>query len=377
MENLMRTFINKIKDYHLLVLLLLLVVAAILLVSSKSKTELIKPVRKEIIDAVFAHGYTINSDEYLVATKTEGFILKSYIKEGDYIEVGDPLFQLSSEVQSEQFENALAQYNDALYKASPNSPEIVSLQTQIQQAASQVAFDKINYDRQSALMESDLVSQFDYDKSKLQYETSLSNLQVLEKSLEDLKSTLQLNLENAESQLEIQKDYLGDYFIRSTKKGQVLNIFKEQGELAKRGESLAKIGSGSTIAKLFIAEEDITHVKVGQNTRIALNTDKENPLDAVISKIYPAFDFAEQSFILEAEFLQQYSTILANTQLQANIYIAHKENALVIPAEFLRANNKVTLADDSEVTVAIGIESGKWVEIISGINEEHAIKKAD
>jgi multidrug resistance efflux pump len=373
----MQNLINKVKDYRLLVLGIILVVAATMLISSKKKTETITPVRKNIIDAVFAHGYTINSDEYVVATKTEGFILQSYIKEGDEVEVGDLMFQLSSEIQSSQFDNALAQYNDALYKASPGSPQIKSLQTQIEQAESQVALDEKNYERYSILMKTNAVSKLEFEKAKLQYEAAVSELEVLEKSLEDLKSVLQLNLENAESQLEIQKDYLGDYNIRSAKKGQVLNIFKEQGELAKRGESLAKIGSGNTIGKLFIAEEDIKLIKVGQNTRIALNTDKENPLDAVISKIYPAFDFAEQAFILEAEFLQQDSTILANTQLQANIYIAHKENALVIPAEFLRANNKVMLADDSEVTVATGIKAGGWVEIISGIGAQHTIKKVD
>jgi multidrug resistance efflux pump len=205
----------------------------------------------------------------------------------------------------------------------------------------------------------------------------LSELQVLEKSLEDLMNSLQLNLENAESQLEIQKEYYGDYFIKSAKKGRVLNIYKEQGELAKRGEYLAKIGSGKTIAKLFIAEEDINHIKVDQKTKIALNTDKDKAVDAVVSKVYPSFDVAEQSFILEADFLEEDNTILANTQLQANIIIAQKETALVIPAEYLAKNNKVTLSDNSVVTVEVGIRSSKWVEIISGIDETSTLKKLD
>jgi macrolide-specific efflux system membrane fusion protein len=206
--------------------------------------------------------------------------------------------------------------------------------------------------------------------------SSVSELEVLEKSLEDLLSTVQLNLENAESQLKIQKEYYGDYFIKATKKGLVLNVFKEQGELAKRGESLAKIGSGKTIAKLFIVEEDINHIQIGQKALISLNTDKNNPVEAVISKIYPSFDVAEQSFILEADFIEERKS-LANTQLQANIIIANKENALVIPAEYLSDNNEVTLSDNSVVAVDVGIKTSKWVEILSGINESNSLQIAE
>jgi multidrug resistance efflux pump len=370
----MKDLIIKVKDYRVIATGLLLIVSAVALASFKSKSNTVMPVRKDIIDAVFASGYTINSDEYIVATKTEGFIQKSYVKEGDDVEVGDLLFQLSGDVQSSQLENALAQYNNALLNASSESPQIISLLKQIEQARSQVELDKKNYERYNTLIKTNAVSIYEYDKSKLQYEASLSELQVLKKSLEDLKNSLQLNLENAENQLKIQKEYYGDYFIKSTKKGRVLNIYKEQGELAKRGEYLAKIGSGKTIAKLFVAEEDINLIKVGQKTKIALNTDKDNPVDAVISKIYPSFDVAEQSFILEADFLEEKIKILASTQLQANIIIAQIENALVIPIKFLSEDNRVTLANNSEVKVDIGIKSGNWVEILGGINESSSLR---
>jgi membrane fusion protein, macrolide-specific efflux system len=373
----MKALINKMKDYRVIVVGLLFIVLAVMLINFKNKSNTITPVRKAIVDAIFASGYTINSDEYIVATNTEGFIQTSYVKEGDKVEVGDLLFQLSGDVQSSQLENALAQYNDALIKASPGSPQKISLQTQIELARSQVELDKKNYERYNTLIKTNAVSKYEFEKSKLQYEASLSELQVLEKSLEDLMNSLQLNLENAESQLKIQKEYFGDYFIKSTKKGRVLNIYKEQGELAKRGESLAKIGSGKTIAKLFIAEEDIKHIKVGQKTKLALNTDKDKPVDAVISKIYPSFDVAEQSFILEADFIEEDNRILSNTQLQANIIIAQKENALVIPAEYLSDNNTVTLSDNSVVTVEVGIKSSRWVEIISGIDETNTLKNLE
>jgi multidrug efflux pump subunit AcrA (membrane-fusion protein) len=375
----MKNIFNKIKKNPLKAIGFLIIVLMFILIScrNKNRANTIQPIHKNIIDAVFASGYTINSDEYIVATKTEGFILKSYVTEGDSVKVGDLLFQLSGDVQSSQLENALAQYNDALYKASPESPQIISQEKQIEQLKSQLELDRKNYERYKELIKTNAVSKVDFEKAKLQYEASVSELEVLENSLKDLMSTLQLNLDNAESQLKIQKDYFNDYFIKSTKKGRVLNVFKEQGELAKRGESLAKIGSGKTIARLFIAEEDIKHIKIGQKTKIALNTNKDNPVNAFVSKIYPSFDFSEQSFVLEAEFLEEDNRIFPNTQLQANIIIAEKKNALVIPAQYLNERNQVTLSDNFLVTVKVGIRANNWVEIISGLNETSSIKKVE
>lgn len=342
-------------------------------IRDRYNSQTVSPVRKNITDAVFASGYTINSDDYIVATNTEGFILKSFVKEGDEIEIGDPLFQLSNEVQSMQLDNALAQYNDALNKANPNSPQILSLKTQIEQAKTQAELDKKNLDRYTVLVKTNAVSQLEYDNARLRYEASKSNVEILKKSLADLQNSLALNLKNAKNQLKIQQSQHGDYFIKSTRKGKILFIYKKQGELARRGEYLSKIGSGTTLAKLFIAEEDIRLVKVGQKVKIALNTMKEQTLDAVISKVYPAFDMAEQSYILEAKFADNTNSILANTQLQANIVIAERKNALVIPFEYINDDNTVTLVDDSDIPVDVGIKSGKWVEILAGIDESNRI----
>jgi len=349
----------------------------LLLLSCGNGSETVSPVRKDITDVVFASGHTIFSDEYLVATNAEGFILKSYVRAGDEVDVGDPLFQLSSEVQSSQLNNAMEQYQDAKYKAGPNSPQIVSQKKQIEQAKSQLAQDKLNLERYTVLIKTNAVSKLDYEKAQLQYKASMNDVAVLEESLADLQAGLLLNLRNAESQLRIQQENHGEYFITSTRKGKVLKIYKEQGELARRGELLAKIGSGDAIAKLFIAEEDIVHVQVGQSARVVLNTNPGEPVDAVIAKIYPAFDLTEQSFILEAVFAAEVAHLYSNTQVQANIIVAQRDNAVVIPREYLSDSNTVTLTDNSQVRVDVGIQGDSWVEILNGINETHSLKSVD
>jgi macrolide-specific efflux system membrane fusion protein len=60
---------------------------------------------------------------------------------------------IENEVQNNQLQDALVVYNDAVKNASPDSPQLQQLQTQIEQAAQQLEFDKENYLRYKDLWE--------------------------------------------------------------------------------------------------------------------------------------------------------------------------------------------------------------------------------
>lgn len=362
------------KILFLIIMLVLFIPGLFFLITGCSNNyQTTHPVRKNITDAIFANGYTFYSDEFYVAANKEGYLIKSYVKEGDSVIIGEPLFQLSHEVQSAQLDNAEAQFRYASENAKPNSPQIISLKTQIAQAKKQAELDKKNYERYSVLVKTNAVSQFDFENAKLKSEASANNVKVLEKSLTDLKNTLELNLKNARNQLKIQQEYHKDYTIRSDANGKVLKVSKNQGDHVNPGEYLAKIGSGIMKIKLFIAEEDIDKVKLGQSVVVSLNSNKNRTFKAKITRIYPEFDDTEQSFILEVEFTDKTQTIRANTQLQANIVVYHIDNALVIPLEFLNGDNTVTLSDNKRVPVKTGIIAGKWVQILSGVSESDEI----
>ncbi|UZR98893.1 efflux RND transporter periplasmic adaptor subunit [Chondrinema litorale] len=353
---------------------ILLIATYCLLLVSCSNKQTTMPVEKDVIDAVFASGHITTSDEYIVTANTEGYITKAYVKEGDSVKIDKPLFTLSNDVQSAQLENAIANYNEALSKANEDSPQIRQLQIQIEQAKNQLELDKKNYERYASLVKSNAVSQVEFDKIKLQFEASQNNLEVQEKSLADLKSNLNLNLDNAATQLKIQQENNSDYILSSSINGKVLDINKSQGELAKRGEAIARIGGGDIVIKLFVAEEDINYIIEGQKAVISLNTEKEKLYDAVISKVYPSFDKQEQSFIVEATFSGTTPKVYDGTQLQANIIIGEKQGVVIIPSEYLQKGDSVMLEDkNKKVAVKTGIKNDDWVEIIAGVNPSDKI----
>ncbi|MEQ9438007.1 MAG: efflux RND transporter periplasmic adaptor subunit [Cyclobacteriaceae bacterium] len=346
---------------------------AVLFLTGCSSRETTTPQRADIKDAVFANGNIILDNEYLVTANTEAYITQALMEEGDTVTKGTELFLLSNEIQSSQLANAKANYANALNKLQPNAPKIAQLKLQIAQAEEQLAIDQKNYERYAELVKTHAVSQQEFERVKLQYENAKRNVNILEESLEDLKNSLQLNLENARTQLDIQKENTEDYFLTSEMDGIVLNIYKNQGELVRRGEAVAKIGGGEVLIKLYVAEEDIDRIKIGQEVIVSLNTHEDQLFEATISRIYPAFDETEQSFLVKARFFEKPQSLFANTQLQANIITTSKDDALIIPTAYLLRGDSVLLEDQGRVSVQVGIRNPEWVEILSGLDTAQII----
>ncbi|WP_194977032.1 efflux RND transporter periplasmic adaptor subunit [Aquiflexum lacus] len=344
------------------------------MLSSCNTSETTHAQRIDIVDAVFASGHIIMENEYLVTANSEGYLVAATIQEGDSVNAGMPLFQLSSEVQNEQLSGAQATYRDALQNLNENSPQQSQLRLQIEQAKAQLEIDGANYKRYHNLSKTGAVSQQELERAKVQYENSSRQVDILQKSLTDLVEKLRLNLINAETQLNIQKENTSDYYLSSFIDGRVLEVYKNQGDLVRRGETIARIGGGKPLIKLFVGEEDIDKIKIGQLTTISLNTQKDDLLDTRISKIYPAFDELQQSFICEAAFVEA-PELYVNTQLQANIIIAQKENALVIPSAYLIFGDSICYKNGEKAAVEIGIRTSDWLEIISGLDESRLIKR--
>jgi len=346
---------------------------AFMLATSCSQNETTHPQRKDITDAVFASGNIFDENEYLIIAATDEYLNKSFVREGDKVQEGMQLFMLSGEIGSAEYATALANFSDAKIKNSESAPQLQQLKLQISQAYLQLINDESNFKRYENLVKTKAVPQIDYDKAKLQYEASKNNKAILEQSLLDLKRQLALNEKNAFEQLKIQKRNQQNDYITANFNGIVMTVNKNQGEYVRRGETIAKLGDGHPMIKLFIAEEDIKLVKLNDTVVVSINTDKQKTYAARISKIYPAFDTKEQSFIAEARFEKIPEPLFYNTQLQANIIIANKANALIIPAKYVINGNSLQLTNGKILQFEKGISNNEWVEVLNGITEKETI----
>ncbi len=342
---------------------------------SCKKTEKTSVIRKDIEDAVFASGYIEREDEYMISANISGTILKIPIKEGELVNENNLIATIENSVQTEQLKDAEAVLSQSKKNAMASSPQLLQIQSQINQALHQVEQDKTNFLRYKDLRGKNSVSQLDLEKVQLQYLASQNNLIALQKNYQDAKNALELTEKRSGIQVAQQQDILKDYTIKAIEKGEVLNVFKKKGELVKQGENIAKIGSGDFKIKLYVSEDDIAKLKLGQKTAIRLNTYPDENFMATVTKILPAFDETEQSYIVEAKFDKVPEVIFSGTQLQANIETSKRKNALVIPTSYISKGKFVTLENGEQKAVVIGSKDNEWTEILSGISENTVLIK--
>jgi len=331
------------------------------------------PTKKNIVEAVFASGNIITENQYIVTSQADGYLIKSFFNEGDSVKYGQIIFRIENEAQAEQLVNAEANYQYAVSNAGNNSPVLEPLMAQRNQVKNKLATDSLNFIRYQKLVQSGAVSQVDYEKAKVTYENSKQDLVSINNQISDTRNKLQLEVSKNKANLAAQKNTSSFYEIRADVDGVIFQIQKKEGEMVKRGEPVAEIGSGKFIAKLFVVEEDINKIKPGQDVYIELNTEKNKSYKANLSKIYPYFDNNEQSFIAEAMFDEYIGSLKSGTQLQANIRINEKADALVIPAEYLLPGDFILDKDNGQVKVTVGIRNSDWVEILSGADDSSTL----
>ena len=356
--------------------ILYFVAALEILVTGCSPNEKTSVQRKDLVDAVFASGNIVTKDRYLISSQSEGYLQHSFAGEGDSVKSGELLFQLQDETPKAQLESAESAYQKAQANLRTSSPVLQKLDQQKMQVKNQLQNDSVNFSRYQNLIQTNAVSKADFDRIKLAYENSQSEYRAIQNTIEDTRRNLRLDLVNARANLVAQQENSVNFLLTSKVDGMLLQCFKEEGELIKRGEAIAEIGSGAFIARLQVAEDDINRVKEGQTVYIELNTNRNHACQARISKVYPAFDTDEQSFIAEAVFTGQVPLLKSGTQLQSNIVVAEKKNALVIPSDYLQPGQQVfSERHNMGIKVMTGIQTPEWVEITGGLKEGDMIEK--
>lgn len=353
--------------------ILVTLVVVFLLFTACQRKEQTTPQRKDLVNAVFASGNIAMSNSYLVISQAEGYMQQALISEGDSVQPNQLLFKLLNETPQSQLESAELAYKKAQGNLRETSPVLQKLHQQEIQLGNQVRNDSANFARYQNLIGSNAVSKADYDRTRLAYENSQSEFWALQNTITETRRNLKLELASAKANLVSQQENNGNFSITSREKGVILRCLKKSGELVKRGEIIAEIGAGEFIARLQVTEEDINRIAPGQDAFVELNTSKNHAFRAKISKIYPAFDAQDQSFIVEARFAEPVAGLKAGTQLQANIVVGERKQTLVIPAKYLLSNDFVLTESGEKKQVTTGIKNADWVEITGGLAENEII----
>ena len=138
--------------------------------------------------------------------------------------------------------------------------------------------------------------------------------------------------------------------------------------------SLADLSSVWLLAEVFESQTD--WVKVGQSAEVTLSYLPGREWEGVVEYIYPSLDPKTRTLKVRLRFENKDESLKPNMFAKVNIYGGAKREVLTIPREAL-----IRTGNDQRVILSIGkghfqarkvtagIESGEFIEIVTGISE--------
>lgn len=353
---------------------LLLLLTLSTLVSCGTKEEG-KPVVQDIKELVFASGELEWDNSYNLTAQTDGILVNATFDVGNKVTEN----QIIASIDNKTNENNTASAKDLVViskeNLTENAPALQQLQQNIKFAESKYQQDKTQAERYKRLYDSQSIAKVEYENMQLAAENSLSQLNALKKQYQQVLQQSKQSYINTENQLKNNQVVLGYNKLVVPQKGTIIKKLKFNGDYVKKGDVIAVIADENKVeGVLNVDENSIGKVKIGQTVFVQLNTNKNEVYNAKISEILAAFDEQTQSFICKVIFDKPLNTSLYGTQLEANILVGEKKNALLIPRNFLGFGNKVMVkGKDEAVIVKTGIVSTEYVEILDGITKEDVL----
>ncbi|MBP7808199.1 MAG: efflux RND transporter periplasmic adaptor subunit [Bacteroidia bacterium] len=354
--------------------IILILIFSFALFSCGKKTNETKPIRKDVTETVFASGTLEPENKYNLIAQSEGYIIDLKFNNGDEVKEGQVLAVIDNKTNSINASSTEILTAIAAQNASNEGPTLKQAQANLKLLQEKFEQDSLQLTRYQKLIQSNSVSKLEFENVKLAFENSKTNYINAGQNFKLLKQQTEQQLILQKSQRDVSGVNNDNNIVKAILSGKIYKKVKEKGEYVRRGDIIAIIGNaGDLYARLSVDENNISKIKLGQEVIVQLNVDKEKTYKAELSEIIPSFDEATQSFICKARFKEEISFNISGTQLQANITIANKKNALVIPKHYLGYGNIVRIKDKGNTTIKPGFISSDWVEILSGLDENETI----
>lgn len=348
-----------------------------LCISCSRSGNTVSPVRKDIIETVYASGKIIPENEYHLFALTNGTVKEKLVKEGDVVAQGTVLFKISNEAPLARLNAAKILLNNSQSNLSSQSRILNDLRLSMENAAVKFSNDSLNYFRNKNLFEHNAVSKSSMDNAYTAYTISLNQKKSAVEKYYATLNELDVALQNAKSQAVTAQTDADNYLIKSESDATVFQLLKEEGEAVRAGEVVALLGEKSKrVIKLSVDQQDIDKIKTGQEVLLKSDVSGSKVFHAVVSQIYPVMNELDQTFRVDARFVDSVEQPYVHSSVEANIIIQQKKNALIVPGAAMTAPDSLQVKKEGKITslfVRTGIRTLDDVEILDGIDESSVV----
>lgn len=218
------------------------------------------------LQAMEISGTVISDNEKIISSKFMGLIKKVYVKEGDFVKKGDPLYSIDSS------------NIDSLKKEALFNKEMLE---------NTLANIKLNYERYKRLYEKDLVAKYELEQLKLQLDNTKNLLNIAKAKIKEVNT---------------QYEYLN---IKASNNGLIIKKSIKEGEIAIPSiPAFILTDLDSLKIKTSIPESALQKVKIGTKVKVFIES-LAFQTEGKISSIIPDTQSMTHSFIVKIDFDKQ------------------------------------------------------------------------
>jgi HlyD family secretion protein len=251
----------------------------------------------------------IEATDVIVSSKVNGEIERILFDEGQFVNEGDTVMIIDHEtlaLQLDQAESgvsaARAQLN--LLRNGARKEDITQGEEAVKQAQVNFELAKKDKERMTSLIQSNSISQNQYDNAEARFELTQAQLKSATENLSKLRNLARPEeLQQAEANLDKQitavkllKKSIDDSYVQSPITGVIADKFFEKGETAVMMSSLFKVSDLRMVDLIiYVSEEDLGKVKLGQTADISVDAYPGKTYSGKVTYISPEAEFTPKN----------------------------------------------------------------------------------
>lgn len=358
-----------------------LVAFGLMMFSCGDKEDKTKPVHKDITQAVYASGKIFPEDYYRLNISIPGYIKEIYVKVGDTVQVGQPLFAMKSDVSNLNVATARNNLDLATLNANDNSAYMTAVKQDVSLAREKMELDSANYARVLNLAESNATTKASLDQAKALFASSRQTYIKAISSLEATRERLRTEVKNAQNLYKAQQSNSNDFTYYAAVTGRVYDINGRQGEYFTPQQIVMELGRIDNYeVELSVDEADIHYLAKKQEVIFQTEAYPNLYLKGEIKEVYPKISSTNKSIKVVASIhLPEGISMYAGATLEANIINQRKTNALVIPRYYL-SNDSIIVkrkgnGKKEKIKVELGVGNVEFVEVLNGLAIDDEVYK--
>jgi RND family efflux transporter MFP subunit len=258
-------------------------------------------------------GNVKSENQVALYSEITGVIAEVFARNGDFVEKGEPLLRLNTNMLEKQLQQTKAGLN--INKA------------QLKQAKANLARVQAEYNRIKQLSEKELTSQVELEQAEAELLSAEADVELSE-----------AQVEQTISQVEESEEELSKAVIKAPITGTIGQRNAEIGMQVSNNTQLFMIGDLSQLnIEIVLTENMLNRIKVGQSARILVNNQDGDQiaLNAELSRISPFLNEVTRSTIAEIDVENRNDLLRPGMFVPVDIMFGESEQATLIPTSAL------------------------------------------